>query len=472
MNILFIYPPHNPEVLIPSNFEPLALEILAQTVPEHTVKILDLRFDHFDQLNHLLSSFKPQVIGLTVNNTIHVNQAKKILKYIKRSVPDIKNIVGGHHATISPQDFFKPYIDAIFLGWAERSLPQYINRLHSNKYNEIVENVILVKKGIPFNLQNVKPAIVETDEIPVPDRGVTRKYRKHYRNELGHKTVLVNTARGCPYRCTFCACWKAAGEKYITRSAEDVLKELTQVPDDIDFVFFADDNTFFDVKRAEKLCYLINKHDIRKKYSGYCRSDTIVKYPQLFKNWKEIGLDNIAIGFETTSEDTIKRYKKANTIENNIRATQILNDLEINFRPHFLIEPEFEKENFEDISVFVEKYNLIKPIFTILTPLPGTALYEERKEIINLDYDYFDFMHWVYPTKLKAREFFKYFINLYYNSYSYKRYFKILIRICINLFKKNSFEKWELNHLSLVEIILLRIMAFPLRRKLYRQYVK
>ena len=87
MNILFIFPPHNQKVLIPANFEPLAFEILTQTVPEHTVKILDLRFDHFDQLNHLLSSFKPQVIGLTVNNTIHINQAKEILKYIKRDVP-------------------------------------------------------------------------------------------------------------------------------------------------------------------------------------------------------------------------------------------------------------------------------------------------------------------------------------------------------------------------------------------------
>ena len=241
---------------------------------------------------------------------------------------------------------------------------------------------------------------------------------------MGNKTVLVNTSRGCPYRCTFCACWKAAGEKYLVRSAGDVLKELSQVPDDIDFVFLGDDNTFLDINRAEKLCYLIKHYNIRKKYSGYCRSDTIVKYPQLFKKWKEIGLDNITIGFETTYNHTIKKYKKANTIETNIRCIRILHDLGINFSPYFLIEPEFEKENFEDISFFVKKYNLVSPMFTILTPLPGTALYEEKKEIINLNYDYFDFMHWVYPTKLKSAEFLKYFINLYYNSYSYKTIFQ------------------------------------------------
>ena len=156
MNILFIYPPHNPNVITPTNFEPLAFEILAKTVPEHTVQILDLRFDHFDQLHHLLSSFNLKVIGLTVNNTIHVNQAKKILRYIKQRRPDIKNIVGGHHVTLSPQDFFEHFIDAIFLGWAEISFPRYINWLQSDKDDEIFENVIFIEAGNPINIAKCK----------------------------------------------------------------------------------------------------------------------------------------------------------------------------------------------------------------------------------------------------------------------------------------------------------------------------
>ena len=81
-------------------------------------------------------------------------------------------------------------------------------------------------------------------------------------------------------------------------------------------------------------------------------------------------------------------------------------------------------------------------------------------------------MHWVYPTKIKSEEFLKCFINLYYNSYSFKRYFKILVRKVLNFFNKSLYEKWELFHLSFLEIIIMRIMAFPLRRKLYRHYLK
>jgi len=470
MNILLIYPPHNLEILSPFNFEPLALEILASTVPEHAVKIFDLRFDTFDQLNYLLSTFQPRVVGITVNNTIHVNQAKKILKYIKRGRSDVKNIVGGHHPTLRPSDFFKQYIDAIFLGCSERNFPQYISWLQSNKNNETIESVIRLKKGIPINQYNWEPATIEPEEIPVPNRNLTRKYSEHYRNELGCKTVLVNTARGCPYRCTFCACWKVTGGKHVVRSAEDVFKELIKVPDDIDFVFFADDNTFFDIERAEKLCYLIKKHDIRKKYSGYCRTDTIVKYPQLFDNWKEIGLDKLTIGFETTKEETLKRFKKSNSLEINREAIHILNDLEIQFSPYFLIEPEFKEDDFKEIFAFVEEYNLIRPMFTILTPLPGTALYEEMKEKINLDFDYFDFMHWVYPPRMNAKKFYGHFVKLYNESYSYKRYFKTVFRKHVSWFKKNIYNKWESKHIPLIELILLRILVIPLRRKLYRQY--
>ncbi len=59
------------------------------------------------------------------------------------------------------------------------------------------------------------------------------------------------------------------------------------------------------------------------------------------------------------------------------------------------------------------------PIFTVLTPLPGTPLYEEKyDELLTHNYELFDFVHSVLPTRLPRKEFYQYFTNLYYKSYS------------------------------------------------------
>jgi len=79
MKILLIYPPQSAEAIAPSNFEPLALEILASTIPDHYVKIFDMRFENLSSLKYELNFGTPDVVGLSVNNTIQVNQALKLL---------------------------------------------------------------------------------------------------------------------------------------------------------------------------------------------------------------------------------------------------------------------------------------------------------------------------------------------------------------------------------------------------------
>ena len=102
MNILFIYPPVSSKVLAPCNFEPLALEVLASKVPTHNLKIVDMRFESEKNFVEIIHSFNPTMVGISVNNTIQVNQSKNILKHIKSLNPYILNIVGGHHPTLVP----------------------------------------------------------------------------------------------------------------------------------------------------------------------------------------------------------------------------------------------------------------------------------------------------------------------------------------------------------------------------------
>jgi len=81
-------------------------------------------------------------------------------------------------------------------------------------------------------------------------------------------------------------------------------------------------------------------------------------------------------------------------------------------------------------------------------------------------------MHWIVPTKTKTFEFYRNFARIYYKAYSYKRYIKILLNNFLSILNKFKSKQNKLKHLPLIELILLRIMAFPIRRKLYKQYFR
>ena len=95
-------------------YEPLALEYVAAGVSrDHDVRILDLRLDK--NLAPVLSSFAPDIVGITAY-TVHVNTVKRLFEEIKAWNPDVLTVVGGHHATVVPEDFLSPAIDLIVLG--------------------------------------------------------------------------------------------------------------------------------------------------------------------------------------------------------------------------------------------------------------------------------------------------------------------------------------------------------------------
>jgi len=469
MKVLLIHPPDSKASIAPGRFEPLALEVLAATIPEHEVMIIDLRIDPLKELDRQLSTFRPKVAGVTVNNTIHVNQATRLLNHISKQYPEIKLVVGGFHPTMMPHDFHFPGIHAIFLGWAEKSFPLYIHALEKEKSFEFIQGIEILDDGKVL-LHNNSQWNLKASEIPFPRRDLVKKYRNKYRSDMGFRTSLVNTTRGCSNRCSFCGVWQVTNGHFLKRSPEDVFNEIAELPANIHRVFFADDNTFINPENAGKLCKLIREAKIHKKYSGYCRSDTIIRHPGLMQEWKDIGLDNLCVGFEGIENTRLDELNKMNTESNNAQAARILNEIGIPFRPHFLIAPTFGKSDFERISDYVAFHKLKSPIFPILTPIPGTKYYSEVKNDIILDYDYFDFAHATIPVSLPPREFYKSWINLYYKSYPVVKNFGnfIMKKLCFLTGNKNLGKKY--NHLNLTNLFRLRLYGLFLTYKLARHY--
>jgi radical SAM superfamily enzyme YgiQ (UPF0313 family) len=144
------------------------------------------------------------------------------------------------------------------------------------------------------------------------------------------------------------------------------------------------------------------------------RTDTISKNADLLKAWREIGLETVLIGFEAASQAKLDAVSKGATVEQNERAMDVLNGLGVHMWGAFIVDPDFTREDFHQLKRYREEKGIIYPQFTILTPLPGTDLYQQRyNDLITHDYRLFDALHAVLPTRLPREEFYKEFAALY-----------------------------------------------------------
>ncbi len=417
MKVLLIQPPPNSKTIgIESIFlnEPLALETIAAGIPHHEVSLLDMRLNR--DLEHQLDTFQPDIVATTAY-TVEVYTVNSILQKVKEYNRNILTVVGGHHATMVPEDFNKKFIDAIVIGEGEITFQELVNTYEKGESFRKIDGLALPQEGtLLFN--RARKAIADLDKSPFPNRDLTKEYRNHYARGKWRPLASMMTSRGCPFKCDFCAMWKINRGKYRLRSPESVVEELITIEEK--YIDFADDNTLHDLKRAERIYHLIKEKDIKKIYKLYARSDAVVRRPDIIEKWKEIGMDLILIGFESFRDKELQARNKRNTIRNNEEAIHILQENGVEIAAYFLIDPNYTKGDFDALGDYVVKMNLIHPVFTVLTPFPGTDLFEKRyDDLVTHNYEKFDFFHSLFPTKLPLKEFYHYFINLYRRVYTF-----------------------------------------------------
>jgi radical SAM superfamily enzyme YgiQ (UPF0313 family) len=392
-------------------YEPLALEYLASGVKsDHDVRILDMRIDK--DLDSQMQKFRPDVVGITAY-TVHVNTVKNLFNKIKTIDPDIFTVVGGHHATVAPEDFFTPYIDVVVMGEGVLIFKEIISRLASKRPFDGIAGISYLNGK--ERAMNPPEPITDLDIFPFPARKLTEKYRKYYYSEWMRPLASIRTSKGCPNRCNFCALWKLTGGKYLKRKPEEIVRELSGIKEK--YVFFSDDESMVDARRMKILAELIREAGIKKRYFLYGRSDTIVKNPDLIKIWKDIGLERVFVGLEFFRDEDLKYINKGSTVENNKEAVKILNANGIEIYASFIVRPDFNEEDFKEFKEYCRGMEFSFLSFAVLTPLPGTDLYEEVKgNLITTDYDLFDFIHTQLPTKLPLKEFFNNLNSLYFDT--------------------------------------------------------
>lgn len=466
MRILLIKPPLNPNLISVSLYEPLELEYLAASVKDHDVRILDMRINQ--NLDQELLEFKPKLVGITAY-TCDFNIVKQTLQRIKEFDNSIRTVAGGHHATFLPNDFALPFVDAIFIGYADITFPQYVNSFEDQEQLKKIPNIGIVDNGeISFTKKD--DSTTNLNALPMPNRSLTKKYQHKYHDSVRNNLALLMTSRGCPFRCNFCACWKLMNGKYVTRTAESIVEELKSLPKAIDVVYFSDDNTFSDIKRMWKLSKLIKENNINKKLQMYARADLIVKHRSLFVDLKEAGLQFITIGLESFQNKDLNNYNKQTSIKVNNHAIQILKEIGIHILAHFIVRPEYSIAEFKLLQNYIIENNLFRPAFPVLTPLPGTELYKETVDTFQItNFEFFDFTHSILPTKLSSKEFYKQLADLYLNSYSIRRYIKFKRK---KMFSFNNRLTKNTDGINLIKLILIYFFSKAMVKKIRQFHLK
>ncbi len=426
MKILLIQPPKAPATIGGEDvyiYEPLALEYIAAAVSaDHDVRILDLRLSR--DLHETLRSFRPDIVGITAY-TVHVNVVRQLFAEIKGLIPDALTVVGGHHASLAPEDFISPFIDVIVIGEGVFTFRDVVKRFQDGASFDDVPGIAIAKDNRLFR-SDPRPSD-DLDAFPFPDRSLTAQYRAHYHSEWMRPLASIRTSKGCPFRCNFCALWKLTGGRYLRRSPEKIVEELTGIAED--FVFFADDESLIDTARMKALAELIRNAGIKKRYFLYGRADTIARSPELLKLWRSIGLERVFVGFEFFRDGDLALIHKGSTSADNEKAARILADLGIEVYASFIVRQEFTKEDFATFRPYCEKLGLRFATFAVLTPLPGTDLYEQTKDrLITRNYDYVDFLHTLLPTTLPLKDFYEQVYQLYKRAIPFRRQLGVLAK--------------------------------------------
>ncbi len=406
------------------HLEPLELEITAAGVDKkHGAKILDLSVqkEPREVFFKTLKEYQPDLIGFSSYST-GVYIVNDLMAQTKKMLPESHIIVGGIHATLRPFDFNIDYITAVVRGEGANAISEIISRIESKTKIDNGENILSpADPDFKKNSGKKPPPYVPASSIPLPRRDLVDR-SKYFciwtHSDTGKldnmfpQVASLRTSLGCPFSCSFCVIHHVMNKKYLQRTPEDVVDEIENLKEE--YIYFVDDEMFINVKRVTEIAHLLKERNIKKKYISWARSDTIARHPEVFKLWKEVGLDVVYVGLESMDEKRLQNYNKKTNFETNKKAIKILKFYNIMLHAAFIVHPDFDKSDFKQLEKDVIAISPAEVSFTVLSPSPGTELFKKHgHEFICNPFKYYDCMHSIIPTNMPLKRFYQHFGRMY-----------------------------------------------------------
>jgi radical SAM superfamily enzyme YgiQ (UPF0313 family) len=377
----------------------------------HTCGIFDLRLDGEEPGLAACVRFEPQVVGLQCNFTTERNRTLRLAARIRREMPEAFVVVGGHDASREPEWFLHPAIDAVALGDGEEVMPALVDALDCGDDLRRVPGLLLQRGGEKLHT-GTAPARDDLDTLPMPARHLIANYAPEYYINFRKPLALMETARGCPFKCNFCSVWKFHNSSFREKSPDRVVEELQQIA--APNIFITDDIFWLDVRRGEELAKKIKAAGIKKYFTVQTRTDIICKFPHLIEMWKDCGPLAIFLGLESVTDEGLDAVNKSNTMANNRRALEILKEMGVGYTPNFIVDPAWDHADFARLRDWIDLTGAYNSGFSVLTPLPGTDLWETaQSRVTTHNWEMYDIIHTVLPTTLSLQEFYEEYSRLW-----------------------------------------------------------
>jgi len=352
---------------------PLALATVAASTPKYVdVEIID---EAIEPINYNCDA---DLVGIT-SLTRFAPHAYEIADRFREA--GVTVVMGGMHPSALPEEAIK-HSDSVVIGEAEGVWHTLIKDFEKNKLKKFYKNEKFI------DLSNVRS----------PRRELYKKERYLF-------THLIQTTRGCPFNCSFCSVTKFFGRTFRTRPVECVRKEIREMK--TRFLGFSDDNIFGNRVYARKLFSAL-------KYEGVIwmgqSSINIADDPELLHLAARSGCKGLFIGLESANRESLNQMNKGFLKPDQFKdSISRLHDEGIGVLGAFVLGNDNEDTSiFQKTLEFAKKIKIDLAQFTILTPYPGTAIYNKlikENRIFNFDWAKYDAGNAVFkPLKLTAEK--------------------------------------------------------------------
>lgn len=412
MNVLLVKPPFNPHIFIRrfACCEPYEFAFLARALEGVAdVTVLDMRVDGRSLLE-VLEVERPDIVGFTAL-TMDVNTVRRLSRQVKRWSEKVVTCVGGEHATFLPDDFVDD-VDYVFTHGSTSTFRRFVESLAQGKRSE----------------QAIHPGAPAHTEIHLqPDRSVYARYMRRYIFGPAQPVSLTHTSSGCPARCDYCSII-TKDPKYRTVNIDATLENLAgcYATD----VLSIDAHALANMRHSEALYRAMTAARLGKRLMISTRSDTVSKSPHIVPLLRDAGVSVVSMGLEWLDDDRLSEHNKILKASDGYKAVRLLKEHDILVRANFIITQDFTPDDFRRLTEAVGEMGIDFPVFQILTPLPGTPVYDQsRGRLVTTNYDFFDLSHSVLPTELPFREFHRHFQALFKDNYSISRSIRLASKI-------------------------------------------
>jgi radical SAM superfamily enzyme YgiQ (UPF0313 family) len=387
---------------IPITTPPLGLLCLASSLRKHfgggvEVRVLDMfllqRRAH--EIVREVAEFQPHVVGISALN-FEAEEAGRIAHTVRRHSPDTILALGGPFAhgrqNLARIEATELY-DWIFDGEADLSFPIAVERwFRSDRRLDDVQGLThrLPDGGYWTNRPTpggppLAGAVADLDDLPFPawDLVDFEAYSRGINNNgnmKGKRYAPLFTSRGCPFLCTYCH--DIFGKKFRGRSVENVLAEARLLREvyGVDEFQIVDDIFNMNSRRMKEICRGLIPLKVHICFPNGLRGDILDE--EGVDLLVRAGMYQVCVAIETVTprlQDMIKKRLHLNRL---LDAVRWMAERGVLVKGFFMLG--FPTETLEEIDETVEfavKSELAHAMFSLVTPQPGTPLYDEARKI-------------------------------------------------------------------------------------------